>query len=67
MPTGIEVRGGEEIGKRVVVSPYDKRLVDEILFKVVRDGPLKGEELSLARVIVPLSLSQRLAPISNGM
>ena len=35
MPTGIEVRGGEEIGKRVVVSPYDERLVDEILFKVV--------------------------------
>ena len=48
MPTGVEVRGGEEIGKRVVVSPYDKRLVNEILFKVVCDGPLKGEELSLA-------------------
>ena len=36
-PTGIEVRGGEEIGKRVVVSAYDKRLVNEIFFKVVRD------------------------------
>ena len=48
MPTGIEVRGGEEIGKRVVVSLYDKRLVNEILFKVVCNSPLKGEELSLA-------------------
>ena len=67
MPTSIEVRGGEGIGKRVVVSPYDKRLVNEILFKVVRNGPLKGEELGLARVIVPLSLSQRSTPISNGM
>ena len=67
MPAGIEVRGGEEIGKRVVVSPYDKRLVNEIFFEVVRNGPLKGEELVLARVIVPLSLSQRSAPISNRM
>ena len=48
MPTGLEVRGGEEIGKRVVVSPYDKRLVNKILFKVVHDGQLKGEELGLA-------------------
>ena len=48
MPTGIEVRGGEEIGKRVVVSVHDKRLVNEIFFKVVRNGPLKGKELSLA-------------------
>ena len=48
MPTGIEVRGGEEIGKRVVVSTHDKRLVNEIFFKVVHDGPLKGEELGLA-------------------
>ena len=51
MPTGIEVRGGEEIGERVV-SPYDKRLVNEIFFKVVCNGPLKGEELGLAQVIV---------------
>ena len=48
MPTGIEVRGGEEIGKRVVISVHDKRLVNEIFFKVVRNGPLKGEELGLA-------------------
>ena len=48
MPPGIEVRGGEEIGKRVVVNPYNKRLVNEIFFKVVCDGPLKGKELSLA-------------------
>ena len=67
MPTGIEVRGGEEICKRVVVSPYDKRLVNEIFFKVVRNSPLKGEELSLVQVIVTLSLSQGSAPISNGM
>ena len=48
MPTSIEIRGGEEVGKRVVISVYDKRLVDEIFLKVVRNGPLKGEELSLA-------------------
>ena len=40
MPTGIEVRGGEEIDKGVVVSAHDKRLVNEIFFKVVHDGPL---------------------------
>ena len=48
MPTGIKVRGGEEVGKRVVISVYDKRLVDEIFLKVVRNGPLKCEELGLA-------------------
>ena len=48
MPTGIEVRGGEEVGKRVVIGAYDKRLVNKIFFKVVRDSPLKGEELGLA-------------------
>ena len=48
MLAGIKVRGGEEIGKRVVVSLYDKRLVNEILFKVVCNSPLKGEELSVA-------------------
>ena len=48
IPTGIEVRGGEEIGKRVVIGAHDKRLVKEIFFKVVRNGPLKGEELGLA-------------------
>ena len=67
MPTGIEVRGGEEIGKRVVVSLYNKRLINEVFFKVVCNGPLKGEEIGLAQVIVPLSHSQRSAPISNGM
>ena len=39
MPTGIEVRGGEEIGKRVVISAHDKRLVNEIFFKVVCTWP----------------------------
>ena len=48
MPTGIEVRGGEEVGKRVVISMYDKRMVDEIFFKVVHNSPLKWEELGLA-------------------
>ena len=48
MPTGIEVRGGEEVGKRVVIRVHDKRLVDEIFPKVVRNGPLKCEELGLA-------------------
>ena len=48
MPTGIEVGGGKEVGKRIVISAYNKRLVDEIFLKVVRNGPLKCEELSLA-------------------
>ena len=48
MPTGIEVRGGEEVGKRVVISAYNKRLIDEIFFKVVCNSPLKCEELGLA-------------------
>ena len=48
MPTGIKVSGGEEVGKGVVISVYDKRLVNEIFFKVVCNSPLKGEELSLA-------------------
>ena len=48
MPTGIKVGGGEEVGKRVVISAYDKRLVDEIFFKAVHNSPLKCEELSLA-------------------
>ena len=67
MPTGIEVRGGEEVGKRVVIRAHDKRLVDEIFLKVVRNGPLKCEELGLARMIVPLSLGQRSTPVGNGM
>ena len=48
MPTCIEVTGGKEIGERVVISPYNKRLENKILLKVVRNGPLKGEELGLA-------------------
>ena len=48
MPTDIKVRSGKEIGERIVISLYDKRLVNEILLKVVHNGPLKGEELSLA-------------------
>ena len=67
MPTGIEVRGGEEVGKRVVIRVHDKRLVDEIFPKVVCNGPLKCEELGLAQMVVPLSLGQRSTPIGNRM
>ena len=67
MPTCIEVRGGKEIGERVIISPHNERLVNKILLKVVCNGPLKGKELGLVQVIVPLSLSQRSASISNGM
>ena len=67
MPTGIEVRGGEEVGKRIVISAHDKRLVDEIFLKVVHNGPLKCKELGLARMIVPLGFGQRSTPIGNGM
>ena len=58
MPTCIKVRGGKKISEGVIVSLHNKRLVDEILFEMVHNGPLKHEELSLAQVIVPLSLSQ---------
>ena len=37
-----------EVGKRVVISAYDKRLVNEIFLKVIRNSPLKGKELGLA-------------------
>ena len=67
MLTCIEVRGGKEICERVVIGLYDEKLVNAILLKVVHNSPLKGEELGLAQVIVPLSLSQRSASISNGM
>ena len=58
MSACIEVRGGKQIGEGVIVSPHNKRLVDEVLFKMVCNGPLECEELSLARVIVSLSLGQ---------
>ena len=48
MPARIEVRGDKEIGERVIISPYNKRMVNEILLKVVCNGPLKSEELGLA-------------------
>ena len=56
MPACIEIRGGKKISEGVIVSPHNKRLIDEILFKMVHNIPL--EELGLTRVIVPLSLSQ---------
>ena len=67
MSTCIEVRGGKKITEGIIISLPNKRLVNEILLKVVHNSPLKGEELGLAQVIVPLSLSQRLASISNGV
>ena len=48
MPACIEVRGGKKISEGVIVSSHNKRLVDEILFEMVHNGPLKREELSLA-------------------
>ena len=65
MSAHIEVRGGKKISEGIIISLHNKRLVNERLLKVVCNGPLKGEELSLAQVIVPLSLSQRSASISN--
>ena len=67
MPTCIEVRGGKKISEGVIVSLHNKRLVDEILFEMVHNSPLKCEELGLARMIVPLSLSQQSTSVSNGM
>ena len=48
MSTRMEVRGGEQIGEGVIVSLHNKRLVDEVLFKMVCNGPLECEELGLA-------------------
>ena len=48
MSTCIEVRGGKKISEGIIIRLHKKRLVNEILLKVVHDGPLKGEELSLA-------------------
>ena len=48
MPACIEVRGGKKISEGVIASSHNRRLVDEILFEKVHNGPLKHEELSLA-------------------
>ena len=48
MPTCIKVRGGKKISEGVIVSSHNERLVDEILFEMVHNSPLKHEELSLA-------------------
>ena len=53
MSTHIEVRGGKKISKGIIISLHNKRLVNEILLKVVHNSPLKGKELSLAQVVVP--------------
>ena len=48
MSAHIEVRGGKKISEGIIISPHNKRLVNEILLKVVCNSPLKGEELGLA-------------------
>ena len=40
MPTGIEVRGGKQVGEGVIVSLYDKWFVHEIFLEVIGSGPL---------------------------
>ena len=67
MSACIEVRGGKKISEGIIISPHNKKLVNEIILKMVCNGPLKDKELSLAQVIDPLSLSQRSASVSNGM
>ena len=47
MSTHIEIRGGKQISEGVIVSLRNKRLVDEILFEMVCNGPLEHEELGL--------------------
>ena len=58
MSACIKVRGIKMISEGIIISSHNKRLVNEILLKMVHNSPFKGEELSLARVIVPLSISQ---------
>ena len=49
MPACIEeVRGGKRISEGVIVSLHNKRLVDEILFEMVHNSPLKHDKLGLA-------------------
>ena len=48
MSACIEVRGGKKISEGIIISPHNKRLVNEILLKMVCNDPLKGKELSLA-------------------
>ena len=48
MPACIKVRGGKKISEGVIVSSHNKRLVDETLFEMVCNGPLKHEELGHA-------------------
>ena len=47
MPAYIDIRGGKKISEGVIVSPHNKRLVDEILFEMVHNDPSEGEELGL--------------------
>ena len=40
MPTGIEVRGGKQVGEGVIIGPYNKWFVCEIFLEVTGNGPL---------------------------
>ena len=48
MSAHIKIRGGKQISEGVIFSLHNKRLVDEILFKMVHNGPLECEEFGLA-------------------
>ena len=58
MSACIKVRGGKKISGGIIISPHNKRLVNEVLLKMVHNSPFKCEELGLAQVIVPLTRSQ---------
>ena len=47
MSTCIKIRGGKQISEGFIVSSHNKRLVDEILFEMVCNGPFECEELGL--------------------
>ena len=47
MSACIEVRGGKKISEGIIISLHNKRPVNEILLKMVHNGPVKGKELSL--------------------
>ena len=52
IPCGIKVWGGKDICQQIVVSPYHKQCVCEILFKVLSDTPLEGKECKFRAVVV---------------
>ena len=48
MSACIEVRGGKKTSEGIIISLHNKRLVNEILLKMVCNSPFKGEELGHA-------------------